>query len=177
MLYYWINLAFIYLRCRFFTNSVAIEETVSHQRRVGVFDCEGLRFMSNSKYPFYMDFIRYELLFRSPLQRATLKQGMLGMLGSQKIIYRRPLKLWQCFTLTLSLEGWEGNWAYHKHVFSRKGEIYAIGYTKLAFLKGKKPFDMEQIIRDGGYEGPKRIPDEEILLLFRGDSDLLRIPL
>tara|TARA_R110002111_G_scaffold148474_4_gene215573 strand:+ start:282 stop:524 length:243 start_codon:yes stop_codon:yes gene_type:complete len=80
-----------------------------------------------------MDLIRFEVLFRSDLYKSTIKKGMFPVLGSQKIIYKKPLKRWTKFNITLVLEGWEDNWVYHRQVFKRNDEIYAIGITKVGF--------------------------------------------
>ena len=55
--------------------------------------------MTAAKYPVYMDFIRWELIARSKLYKAILKRKLAPLLGSQKLIYRRPRKFSQNLTL------------------------------------------------------------------------------
>ena len=85
-----------------------------------------------------MDFIRFEILFRSKLFDNTFKKGIFPVLGSQKIIYKKPLKRWTKFKITISLEGWDDKWVYHSQTFKQKSEIYAVGYSKVAYWKNKK---------------------------------------
>ena len=47
-----------------------------------------------------MDFIKLELTFKSYLFDHTIKKGITPILGSQKMIYKKPLKLWDTFTIT-----------------------------------------------------------------------------
>ncbi len=173
MIYYLLHVIYIFISSKLFRNKVKIDSEITRNRRVSILDCEGFRFMSNSRYSYYMDFIRYELLFRTELYAKTFKRGMFGVLGSQKIIYRKPLKRWSKFKITLYLEGWDDKWAYHRQVFRQKGNVCAIGYTKLAFLKNKELQSMNEILKKCGYKGPVKSPSAIILNLFRNDHDLL----
>lgn len=130
--------------------------------------------MANSKYFYYMDLIRLEILFRSDLYKATIKKGMFPVLGSQKIIYKKPLKRLTKFKITLVLEGWEGNWVYHRQVFTRNGEVYAIGITKVGFWKNHKIQNMGDILKESGVEESEIKPSKKILKLFNDDYNILK---
>jgi len=135
MIYYWIHVIYIFINSKLFRSKVNVDSKITRTRRVSILDCEGLRYMANSKYSYYMDFIRYELLFRTELYTNTVNRGMFAVLGSQKVIYKKPLKRWSKFSITLNLEGWDDKWAYHRQVFKQNNKVCAIGYTKLAFLE------------------------------------------
>lgn len=173
MVYYWFRLIQTFVTSRFFSKKIQVDSSITRTRRVSFFDCEGLRFMANSRYLFYMDFIRYEVLFRSPLYKNTVKKGMFAVLGSQKIIYRRPLRMWSKFDLSVEIEGADEKWAYHKQVFSQDGNICAIGYTKLAFWKNRESQSMTDILKACGHKEPPRPPKPKVLALFSSDYDLL----
>ena len=173
MIYYWLHIIFIYLGARFFWKKVDVAADLSRSRRVMIWDCD-VRFMANSKYFYYMDFIRLELLFRSKLYDNTIKKGMFPVLGSQKIIYKKPLKLWSRFSITLVLDGWDDKWVYHKQIFRCKNEIYAIGITKVAFWKNKKAQDIRKIIADSGMLKPEMRPSPEIIKMFHDDYEFLK---
>lgn len=174
MFYYWLHLIYVTLRAGLFKSRVPVDAVIDHTRRIGPFDCEGFRYMSNTKYCFYMDFIRFELMFRSKLYANTVKKGMVPTLGSQKLIYRRPLRIWNRFTLRLHLEGWDDRWAYHRHVFSRKGQVYAIGYTRVAFLKGGKLQNMPGILANCGFQDRMRKAPQKVLDLFENDKQFIQ---
>ncbi|WP_258103607.1 acyl-CoA thioesterase [Marinoscillum sp. MHG1-6] len=143
-------------------------------RWVSILDCEGLNYMANSRYLFYMDLIRFEILFRSKLFENTYKKGVYAVLASQKIIYKKPLKRWDKFTITLVLEGWDDKYVYHKQVFKRNDETHAIGFTKLTFWQHKKALDMGKIILDCGGPNTNMPPSEEVLGLFKSDYDIIQ---
>jgi len=172
MIYYWLHIIFIYLGARFFWKKVDLAADLSRSRLVNFWDCD-VRFMANSKYFYYMDFIRLELLFRSKLYDNTIKKGMFPVLGSQKIIYKKPLKCWSKFTITLVLDGWDDKWVYHKQIFRCKGEIYAIGITKVTFWKNKKAQDIRKIIADSGMDKAEMPPSPEIMEMFNDDHEIL----
>lgn len=89
----------------FFWKKVILDSNLTRVRHVSILDCESLKYMSNSKYFYYMDFIRFEVLFRSKLYVNTFKKGMFPILGSQKFIYKKLLKRRTKFSITLVLEG------------------------------------------------------------------------
>jgi acyl-CoA thioesterase FadM len=121
-----------------------------------------------------MDFIRFEVMFRSPLFNNTVKKGMYAVLGSQKIIYKKPLKRWSVFEITLALEGWDDKWVYHKHIFTQKNLVCAIGYTKIAFWKEKKAQNIDQILKNCGIASNEMKTSENISQLFENDYALLK---
>lgn len=120
-----------------------------------------------------MDFIRFELLFRSQLYNNTIGKGMFPVLGSQKIIYKKPLKRWNRFTITLTLEGWDDKWVYHRQVFKQGNQICAIGFTKVAFWKNKKAQDITKILTASGISKSVMPVPTAIQNIFRNDYCLL----
>lgn len=174
MIYYWLHIVYIFLGSRFFWKKVNLESNLTRSRRVSILDCEAFRFMANSKYFYYMDLIRFEVLFRSDLYKNTIKKGMFPVLGSQKIIYKKPLKRWTKFDITLVLEGWEDNWVYHRQVFKRNDEIYAIGITKVGFWKKNKTQNMRDIIANCGVGKKDMSVSQDILDLFKNDYGIIK---
>ena len=174
MLYYWLHLFYIFIGSRLFWRKVDLISNQTRKRRVGILDCDTFRYMSNSKYAYYMDFIRFEKMFRSQLYDNTVKKGMFAVLGSQKIIYKKPLKMWSTFHITLVLEGWDDKWVYHKQVFTQNNQLCAIGYTRAAFWKNKKAQDMRMILENSGVTRTEMNPPEEIHEIFNRDYQLLK---
>lgn len=174
MIYYWLHIIYIFVGSKLFWKPIDLTSNLTRKRRVNILDCETLRYMNNSKYTNYMDFIRFEIMFRSQLFNNTVKKGMYAVLGSQKLIYKKPLKRWSIFTITLSLEGWDDKWVYHKHTFVQKNQVCAIGYTKAAFWKDKKAQNIHLILKNCGIILNGMKPSENILKLFETDYELLK---
>lgn len=174
MIYYWLHMFYIYIGAKYFWKKVNLESDLSRIRRVRILDCDSLRFMANSKYFYYMDFIRFEVLFRSKLYDTTFKKGIFPVLGSQKFIYKKPLKRGAKFRITISVEGWDDKWVYHRQTFTHQDEIYAVGYTKAAFWKNKKALDMRKIIYDSGFHKSEMNPSADVINMFKDDYDILK---
>jgi acyl-CoA thioesterase FadM len=86
--------------------------------------------MTVAKYPIYMDFIRWELIARSKLYKAIVQRRLAPSLGSQKIIYRRPLKIGSKFDVILESAGMDDKWVYYVHYFQQDDEIKSIGVAR-----------------------------------------------
>ena len=97
---------------------------------------------------------------------------MFGVLASQKIIYKKPLKMFKKFDITLILEGSDDKWVYHRQVFRQNGQVCAIGYTKAGFWKNKKAQKINAILMKSDSE--IKLPSEEVLNMFKNDYSLLK---
>ena len=174
MIYYWLHMIYIYIGSRLFWKKVKPASDLTRTRRVNILDCESFRFMANSKYFYYMDFIRYEVVFRSKLYDNTIKKGMFGVLASQKIIYKKPLKIFKKFDVTLKMEGSDEKWVYHRQTFEQNGQICAIGFTKAGFWKNKKAQDMREILKNSDSDYEIRMPSIEVMNMFENDYETLK---
>ena len=174
MIYYWMHLFYIFIGSMFFWDKVDLESNLTRKRRVSILDCEGFRYMANSKYFYYMDLIRFEVMFRTNLYKHTAKKGLLPVLASQKIIYKKPLKIWTKFSITLVLEGWDDKWIYHRQVFEQNGQVCCIGFTKVAFWNSKELQSTQKIFADCGIIKPKQKPSLDVLNIFSNDYNFIK---
>ena len=173
MFYYWYRIVWI-LVARRFQSQVDIEEELTRTFRVRLFDCDGFRVMTAFKYAAYMDLIRWEMIARSKLFNEILPKGLAPTLGAQKIIYRKPIKLWTKFTLRLQTMGWDEKWVYHVHKFEQSGEVKAIGITRALIWKKDKPQILREILQNIAVKNLDKKPPEWIANLFRSDTDIIQ---
>lgn len=172
MIYYWFTIIKI-LVLRNFQSSVNYDETIRRTFRVGLMDCDGLRVMTASKYAVYMDFIRWELIARSQLFKAIVKRGLAPSLGSQKIIYRKPLKVWSKFDVVLESVGWDEKWVYFVHNFEQNKEVKAVGVVRALVWKRDIPSVLSEIMNEIG--APlSRTPPEWVSEMFKEDKEIIR---
>jgi acyl-CoA thioesterase FadM len=170
MLYYWFTIIKI-LVLRKFQSEVNYDQTIRRSFRVGPFDCDGLRVMTAAKYPIYMDFIRWELIARSKLYKAIIKRRLAPSLGSQKIIYRRPLKIGSKFDVILESAGMDDKWVYYVHYFQQDDEIKAIGVARTLVWKRDIPTAIADIMKEIG--ATKVDPPLWVLNIFKDDKDII----
>jgi len=172
MIYYWFTILKI-LFLKNFQSQVEFDQTIRRKHRVGVFDCDGLRVMTASKYTVYMDFIRWELIARSKSLKIFLKRGIAPTLGSQKIIYRKPLKIWSKFDIVLETVGWDDKWIYNVHYFEQDEEVKAIGVTRALAWKKDVPSILSEILKEIGAPEQKNTP-LWVLNLFMEDKEIIK---
>lgn len=172
MLYYWYRIIRILLSRKFLA-PIDIDSTIERKFRVRLFDCDGLRVMTASKYPVYMDFVRWETIARSELYNIIVKGGLAPTLGSQKIIYRRPLKIFSTFQLKLELAGWDDKWIYHIHTFTQHDRVAAIGITRALIWKRDTPVPIGDILQKAGASQLNNPPPSWITELFEHDKSII----
>ncbi len=172
MIYYWYRLFRILIGGKF-QKKLSFEDVYTRSYRVGVFDCEGLRVMTSHKYFVYMDFIRWEMIARTNFFNAIVKKRLAPILGSQKIIHKKPIKLGTKFNVKLETVGWDDKWLYCLHTFEQNGTIMAVGVTKgLVWKKDEPQALMEVLINSGVTNLNKKTPDW-VLQLFDNDKNIL----
>lgn len=171
MIYYWFTIIKL-LAFRKFRSEVRYDQTIRRTFRVGPFDCDGLRIMTAAKYPMYMDLIRWELIARSKLYNAIVKRRLAPTLGSQKIIYRKPIKIWSKFDLVLEHAGMDDKWVYFIHYFEQNNEVKAIGIVRSLVWKRDIPTALSDIMKEVGAT-QTIAPPVWVLDLFKADKDII----
>ena len=172
MFYYWYRIIRI-LMAKNFQKQIDLEAELGRTFTVRLFDCDGLRVMTAFKYAAYMDFMRWEMIARSPLYKEIVLRGLAPTLGSQKIIYRKPLKRWTKFVLKVQTAGWDEKWVYHIHKFEQDGETKAIGITRALIWKKDKPQILLEILKNAGVKTLYKKPPDWVLNLFQTDTDII----
>ena len=96
--------------------------------------------MNNGRYMTLMDLGRTDLIVRSRMHKVMLKRKWYPVVGASHIVFRRSLNLFERFSMTSELIGWDDRWVYlRQDVFTAKGELSARAIFKTAFLhKGKR---------------------------------------
>jgi len=173
MFHYWFTIARM-LASRVTKPRVRFDATIRRGFRVRLFDCDGFRVMTAAKYPMYMDFIRWEMIARSDLFEAIVKRGLAPTLGSQKLIYRKPLKVWSRFEVELELAGYDEKWMYHIHRFLQHGEVRALGITRALIWRRDVPTATKDLLAAVGATG-EMPPPAWVSAMFENDRDLLEM--
>ena len=129
--------------------------------------------MTAFKYATYMDFVRWEMIARSKLYKEIVLKGLAPTLGSQKMVYRKPLKLWTRFTVRLRTVGWDEKWVYHVHKFEQGGEIKAIGITRALIWRKDKPQIWMDILKNIGVRDLHKKAPDWVLNIFQNDKEII----
>ena len=119
--------------------------------------------MNNGRYLTVMDLGRTDLTIRSGLWRAMRDNKWYPVVGSAKMVFRRPLDPFQAYELTTRVLGWDDKWVYMEQRFMVGEAMHARGVLKALFLKGNKKVSTADLAHALGHDGPSPDLDAEIV--------------
>ena len=172
MIYFWYR-AFWVLVKRVFQKPINIENGFENTFRVGIFDCEGFRVMSAFKYANYVEYNRWEFTVRSPLFKEIYLNKCSTATGSQKFIFRKPLKFWSKFKVKVKTVGWDDKWIYNIQEFEQHSEIKAICISRSLIWKKDKPQILSEMLKRIGISELERRPPKWVNDIFIQDSEII----
>jgi acyl-CoA thioesterase FadM len=136
------------------------------------FDSDWLNSIQAGRFFTYTDAARWELALRAGFLKPALKNKWVVILGGQKIIYRRPVRIFRSFDLTLQFVGWDDKWLYAAHVFRQGGEVKCTSFTKIGIRARGKLVSPTEVLTQMGHAAPN-VPPESVLRHFNQDIETL----
>lgn len=128
--------------------------------RVMPTDCDPNLHMTNARYLSFMDLGRVDMLFRTNLRGAFLKERWAPTIGSSFIRYRRALPPFIRFDLITDIVDHDEKWIYMEQRIEVEGELYAVAYFKGLFRTSSGNISPEVVIRKLGRElGSGKVTD------------------
>jgi acyl-CoA thioesterase FadM len=123
--------------------------------------------MNNGRYLTLMDLGRVDMMIRSGVIGAILREKWMPVIAGVSMIYRRSLSPFERFSLETRIIGWDERWAYIEQTFvTGKGELAARGYVKAAFLKDGARLPIETVVAHAGPGKVSPVLDADMLALF-----------
>lgn len=129
--------------------------------RVWPLDLDTNLHLNNGRYLTIADLGRADLLLRSGLWKAVLKEGLLPMLSGSAIRYRRELRPFQAFTLESRIVCWRATAFVMEHRFltrNDKGEVVTAAIALVRgglYAKKQRQFvPAARLMEMAGYDGP-----------------------
>jgi len=101
--------------------------------------------MNNARYFTFMEACEFDSAIRTGLGACVIKKRWRATMRSQFILFRRPLKCFQKFSVKSQIIYWDKKWLYYEHLFLSKNELTARGYIKVAWLEKGKVIPPEQL--------------------------------
>lgn len=143
----------IFLKKRFLPKAHFNEKTTVTMR-VLPSDLDFLWHVNNGVYFSFMDFGRWDMIFRNGVFDKATKNGWYSVVAGETIKFKKSLELWDKFQIETQIMGYDDKYFFIQQRFLRKGELCATGLVKVRFLK-----------RKGGTVGTKEVMD-----LFKEDQ-------
>lgn len=134
-------------------------DVTEYTMRVLPVDLDVLMHVNNGMYFSYMDFGRWDMIFRNGVYDKSRQQGWYSVVAGETIKFKRSLKLWDKFTIKTQVIGHDDKYFFIRQRFVKDGKIYAIGMVKVRFLKFA-----------GG-----TVSTQEVLNLFQGTNHVPQV--
>lgn len=101
--------------------------------------------MNNGRYLTICDLNRVDLFVRTGLARLMVRNKWIPIIAEHTMTYKKPLKPFQSYSVSMDLTHWDDKLFYMKHKFTRSGRVIAEG-TSTGVVRGKggvvKPEDV-----------------------------------
>jgi len=114
--------------------------------------------LTNSRYASFMDIARVAMMVRNGAWGRFRAAGLLPVLGSAAVKYRRGIKPFESFDVTCRTIGWDEKWIYLEHKLLVGEHVAAVAIMKAAFLGPHGRVTTQDLIRIVGYDGPAPEP-------------------
>jgi acyl-CoA thioesterase FadM len=92
--------------------------------------------MNNASYWTITEMGQMDFLFRIGLFKICRRQHWIPLVGSQKMVYKKPLKRFERFQLRSQLYYCDDKWLYFGQTFLKNGQLIANSLVKVIF-RGK----------------------------------------
>lgn len=102
--------------------------------------------VNNGRYLSLMDLGRLHLLYTTELLQPILKKKWAPLLGSVKIHFLKPLRLFQKFQLTTQTIYWDDKWIYIEQKFHRQDQLCAVALLKILFISQSGKVNPQDIV-------------------------------
>ena len=145
-----------------FGEKVAIDAPLKTHLRVWPNDLDTNFLMNNGRYLTVMDLGRTDLIIRSGQLKTLMARKWYPVVAATHITFRRSLNLFERFTITTQLIGWDDDWIYlEQSIRNAKGEFATRALFKTAFLhRGKRVSSAELAEAFGMSPVSSALPDD-----------------
>ena len=130
------------------------------------------KYMNNASFWTITEMGQMDFLFRTGLYRYCRRYQWSPLVGSQKIVYRRPLKRFERFQLKSSIIFYDQKWVYFEQTFLKDDRLVAKSLVKVLFRGKEGNIPVEKISTVLGIE-PKLIQNTLIATSDRLDEALI----
>lgn len=117
--------------------SASFNQETEYSMRVLPTDLDLLMHVNNGVYFSFMDFGRWNMIFRTGIYDLSKKKGWYSVVAGETIKFKRSLKLWDQFTIKTRVIGHDEKYFFIRQQFYKQSELMATGLVKVRFLKLK----------------------------------------
>lgn len=126
----------MFLKKRFLTKAQFSEKTTVTMRVMPT-DLDMLWHVNNGVYFSFMDFGRWDMIFRNGVFDLATKNGWYSVVAGETIKFKKSLELWDKFQIETQIMGHDDKYFFIMQKFMRGNDLCATGLVKVRFLKRK----------------------------------------
>lgn len=133
--------------------------------------------LNNARYLMLADLGRVDIFFRSGLFALMRRRNWAPMLGGVQTAFVREVRLWQRFSVSSSIETWEGTQVVGRHAFVHEnGEVAAVVLTTAGVYdrSGRRFVPIDEVIAALGHDARTPRPPNEAEKAFMASHAGLR---
>jgi acyl-CoA thioesterase FadM len=117
--------------------------------------------MNNGRYMTLLDLGRLDLLLRTGAAVPAFRRKWYPVLAAVQMRFRKPLNLFQRFTIESRIVTWDAKFVYLEQKMLRKGKIVTHAFLKGAFVGPHGTVPMAELVALLGHaEPPPPLPEE-----------------
>jgi YbgC/YbaW family acyl-CoA thioester hydrolase len=118
-------------------NPSGFNEKTTYSMRVLPVDLDILMHVNNGMYFSFMDFGRWNMIFRNGVYNLSKKKGWYSVVAGETIKFKKSLKLWDKFSIETQVVGHDEKYFFINQKIVKDGEVMSYGLVKVRFLKYK----------------------------------------
>lgn len=116
-------------------------------------DIDPFGHVNNGRYLSLMDLGRLHLVMRSGLLAVMRRRRWQAAASAVEIRFRRPLKLWQRYTLVTEIADWDPDWFLFEQRFESAGKVCARALVQAQFRHRRRRVGTAQVLEAAGAQG------------------------
>jgi acyl-CoA thioesterase FadM len=113
--------------------------------------------MNNGRYLTLMDLGRLQIVMKSGLLRVMRKHNWYAVVAAVEIRFRRPLRLWQRYTLITEIVDWDETWFLFEQRFESADRVHARALVQAQFRHQRERVSVVTVLECVGLQA-KRAP-------------------
>lgn len=126
----------IFLKKRFLSKTSFDQKTTINMRVLPT-DLDFLWHVNNGVYFSFMDFGRWDMIFRNGVFDMSMKKGWYSVVAGETIKFKKSLELWDKFQLETQTIGYDEKYFFIQQKFLKDGTLMATGLVKVRFVSRK----------------------------------------
>ena len=127
----WFRLLFVFLS-QYFRNKIRLSDKSICTFRVWPTEADK-KYMNNASFWTITEMGQMDFFFRTGFYKICRRYRWFPLVGSQKMVYKKPLRRFERFKLVSKMYYCDDKWMFFEHTFVKNAQLIANGLVKVIF--------------------------------------------